>query len=137
MQTIREFMTEDIWTIQSTATVREAAQLMAEKDVGFLPVTHEEVSAGVITDRDIVVRAIARNLDPDETTVGAILSAGTPAEGVTTGIATLPESTTIDEAVRQMDEKQIRRAAVIDADYRMIGVVSRADLPQSCVAAHE
>lgn len=140
MQTIRDFMSETVWTIDSTAAVREAAQLMAKQNVGFLPVVHEGVTAGVITDRDIVVRVVAESGDPDQITVGAIVShrrGMSAAERINSGVATLPEDTSIDEAVRYMDENRIRRVTVHDAEYRTIGVVSRVDLPDASAAVHE
>jgi CBS domain-containing protein len=137
MQIVSDFMSRDVATVESTASVRQAAQLMAKHDVGFLPVLHESVAAGVVTDRDIVVRAIAQNLDLDATSVGAILSTETKprhegADEITSGIGTLLEDTPIETAVRFMDERGIRRAAVHDRDFRLVGVISRADLPSTC-----
>jgi CBS domain-containing protein len=139
MQRISELMTPDVWTIASTASIREAAKLMADRNVGFLPVIHESTSAGVVTDRDIVVRAIAENLDPDATCVGAILSTDRHprhggADDITAGIASLIEDTPVDVATQFMDERGIRRVAVHDRDFRLVGVVSRSDLPVSAEA---
>lgn len=141
MKAVRDVMTQT-WTIESTATVREAARLMAQKDVGFLPVIHERVSAGVLTDRDIVIRVVAEGCDPDTTYVGSIFSdesqtGNDPTEDSRAGIATLAEDTPIDEAVRYMDEQQVRRVTVHDKGYRIIGIVSRADLPEAAAATHE
>jgi len=142
MQTVRDIMTRAVWTIDTTATVREAAQLMAAKDVGFLPVLHERVSAGVVTDRDIVVRVVAENLDPDRTYVGSIVSAesqigGDPTEDINAGIASLAEDTPVDEAVRYMEEKQVRRVTVHDKDYRIVGILSEADVPEAAAISHD
>lgn len=141
MQLIRDVMTHTVWTIDTTATVREAAQLMAAKDIGFLPVIHERSSAGVLTDRDIVVRVVAEGLDPDRTYVGSVLSAdrgsgGAVAEPRNASVASLDEDTPLEEAVRYMDEKNVRRVIVHDKDYRIIGVVSRADLPEVASLSH-
>lgn len=135
MQTVRDVMTETVWTIESTATAREAAHMMAEKDVGFLPVIHEGVSAGVITDRDIAVRVVAQNRDPDTTYVGAVLSSESPGEEMSAGVATLPDDTSIEDAVSYMDSRQVRRVTVHDKDYRIVGVVSRADLPADAASS--
>ncbi|MCA9108538.1 MAG: CBS domain-containing protein [Planctomycetaceae bacterium] len=141
MQRVRDLMTHTVWTIESTATIRDAARLMAEKDVGFLPVVHERVSAGVITDRDIVTRVIAQEGNPDTTYVGNVV----PAESqqgddrrneMNTSIATLPEETPVNEAIEYMDERQVRRMTVHDKEYRIIGVLSRADLPDLDAGAH-
>jgi CBS domain-containing protein len=134
-------MTHTVWTTETTATVREAAELMAQHEVGFLPVIHEHVSAGVITDRDLVVRVIAEHLDPDTTYVGSIVSAlsrtmDDPRQDPNAAVASLPEDTPIEEAVRYMDEKQVRRVTVHDKEYRIVGVLSRADLPQATATSH-
>ena len=135
MQTIRDVMSDNVLTVQSTMTVRDAARIMEENDVGFLPVTHEGVAAGVVTDRDIVVRVVAANRDPDQLLVGAILSSADVREDslehVSAGVVMLPEDTAVDEAIRVMDDRQLRRIIVHDSDFRMIGVVSRSDLAAS------
>ena len=135
MQTIHDVMSDNVLTVQSTMTVRDAARIMEENDVGFLPVTHEGVAAGVVTDRDIVVRVVAANRDPDQLLVGAILSSADVREDslehVSAGVVMLPEDTAVDEAIRVMDDRQLRRIIVHDSDFRMIGVVSRSDLAAS------
>ena len=141
MQTIRDIMNEIVWTIESTATVREAAQLMANEDIGFLPVIHENVSIGVLTDRDIVVRGIACDLDLNQTPVTSILSAEPPdregTEEVTNSrIATLSADTTVDDAIRFMDQKHFRRVPVHDKDFNIIGVVSRSELNETATVHH-
>ena len=140
MPAIPDVLIRDVWTIKSTLTVREAARLMAEKHIGFLPVIHEDVSAGAVTDRDIVVRVVAQNKDPDQTLIGDVVSTadttGNPPENVNSGLITLPETTSVDEATRIMDEKQIRRVGVHDSDLRLVGIVSRADLPSPEAVTH-
>ena len=136
MQTVSDFMTDHVWTVKTTSTIREAARIMADHDVGFLPVLHEETSAGVVTDRDILVRVVAQNLDPDTTYVGTILSTDTPPRqgggtDMNAAIASLPIDTPIDQAVHYMDERHFRRVAVHDHDYRLVGVLSRSDLPDA------
>ena len=135
MQTIRDVMSDNVLTVQSTMTVRDAARIMEENDVGFLPVTHEGVAAGVVTDRDIVVRVVAANRDPDQLLVGAMLSSADVREDslehVSAGVVMLPEDTAVDEVIRVMDDRQLRRIIVHDSDFRMIGVVSRSDLAAS------
>ncbi|MFG0332171.1 MAG: CBS domain-containing protein [Maioricimonas sp. JB049] len=142
MKLLRDVMTRSVYTIGSSQSVRQAAELMAEKDVGFLPVMHEGVSAGVLTDRDLVVRVMARGLDPDGTYVGSIVSTRqstreSAADDANPGAATLADDTPVDQALRYMDERQLRRVTVHDRDYRITGIVSRADLPEATVAAHD
>ena len=130
---IKDVMTKTVHTIDATATAQEAAQLMKAHDIGFLPVVKDEVSAGVVTDRDLAIRVVAAGRDPANTTVADVMSFGPGVEGnidLTSlpGVATLPEDTPFEEAVRFMDEKQVRRVTVHDKNYRIVGVVSRADL---------
>jgi CBS domain-containing protein len=138
---LKDVMRDTVPTIASTATVREAAQVMARKNVDYLDIVHEGVSAGLVTEHDIVVRVIAEGADPDETFVSAIVSfrnqrGDEPLEVINAGIATLPAETPIDEALHYMDEKHVHRLIVHDLDYRAVGVVSRADLREAGALAH-
>jgi CBS domain-containing protein len=136
---LKEIMTPVVDTIDSEASVDEAARLMERRNVGFLPITLEGVCAGAITDRDIVTRVIAKGLNPSTTVVREIMShrlrAEEPAGRETNaGLISLPDHADVEEAVQVMDEQDVRRVAVHDRDYRIIGVVSRADLPASHAA---
>ena len=130
---IKDVMTKTVHTVDSRATAQEAARLMERHNIGFLPVVHDDVSAGVVTDRDLAIRIVAAGRDPRETTVADVMSFGPGVEGdvdLTSlpGVATLPEDTDFEEAVRFMDSKHVRRVTVHDKNYRIVGVVSRADL---------
>ena len=131
---LKDVMTRTVKTVPSTATVQEAAKLMEDYDVGFLPVIQDGISAGVVTDRDLAIRVVAAGRDPVETLVADIMSFG-PGVGRDLdmadlpGIATLPEDTTLEEALKFMDQKKVRRVTVHDKHYRIVGIVSRADLP--------
>src|SRR5207244_3514644 len=103
------------------------------ENVGFLPVVHEgQVCIGVLTDRDIVLRVVARGDDPAKTAVAQVMSSSARGDEVETElnarIASLPEDTPVEEAIQFMDERNIRRVAVVDSDYRIVGFVSRHDL---------
>jgi len=131
---IKDVMTKTVKTIPSTATVQEAARLMEEYNVGFLPVIEDDISAGVVTDRDLAIRVVASGRDPARTTVADVMSFGPGVEGDVDltelpGVATLREETSVEEAIQFMDEKQVRRVMVHDEHYRIVGIVSRADLP--------
>src|SRR5690606_38110615 len=109
------------------------ARLMELHNVVFLPVVEDEISAGVVTDRDLAIRIVAAGRDPVETTVADVMSFGPGVEGdidLTSlpGVATLPEDTDVDEAIRFMDDKHVRRVTVHDKHYRIVGVISLADL---------
>jgi len=136
---LKEIMTPVVDTIDSEASVAEAARVMESRDVGFLPITLEGVCAGAITDRDIVTRVIAKGLDPATTLVREIMSHRLRAEEpngreTNAGLISLPDHADVDEAIQVMDEQNVRRIAVHDRDYRIIGVVSRADLPTNRTA---
>lgn len=116
---VGEAMSKRVAAINAEAPVAEAAERLAEQDVGVLAICQAgDRLSGVITDRDIVVRVIAQGLDPDELRVGECAS-GEP--------ATASPRETLDQAARRMDEQQVRRLPVTDRG-RLIGIVSHTDL---------
>ena len=117
-RTIDEIMTHDPRTIESGSSVRDAARIMARADIGDVIVIEGGEVAGIVTDRDIVVRIVAEGGDPDSTSVG---------EACTTGISTLTPDQSIDDAIRMMREHDIRRIPVVK-DGRPVGIVSIGDL---------
>ena len=119
MQKISEVMSTDVHVISPDATIEEAAQEMRDGDFGLLPVAEDEDEQllGVITDRDIAVRAVAEGKDPD-----------TPVEEVMSeGVIWVEEDDSIEDAAQIMSDHQIRRLPVVDADKRLVGVVSLGD----------
>jgi CBS domain-containing protein len=118
-----DVMQRDVKVIVETATVREAARLMKEHDVGALPVCDGETIKGVVTDRDIVVRAIAAAADPNEARV---------ADAMTRDVVWCYEDDSVEDAARTMNERQIRRLLVLSRDKKLVGILSLADL----VSAH-
>ena len=117
MQKISEVMSSDVQTISPDATIEEAAQEMRDGDFGLLPVGDEEQLLGVITDRDIAVRAVAEGSGPD-TLVREIMSEG---------VIWAHEDDSIEEAAKIMSDHQIRRLPIVDADQRLVGIVSLGD----------
>jgi CBS domain-containing protein len=116
---LKEIMTRHVETVGPDTTLQEAAEKMASCDVGFLPVMKANVPVGVVTDRDITVRAVARGDDPRQTRVSQVM---------TPGVETIPETAPVEEAARLMREKQVRRVLVEDINRRIVGVVAMADL---------
>jgi CBS domain-containing protein len=116
---VAEIMTPDVETIDTDASIHEAAAKMTLADVGCLPVSNGLRLEGLITDRDIVVRAIARRADPANTKV---------AELMTREIVYCFEDQTVDEAMYAMGEKRIRRLPVLSREKRLIGIVSTRDI---------
>ena len=117
-QSIREVMTADPRTVESGATVAEAAREMRDGDVGSVVVIENGKVAGIITDRDIAVRVVAQGLDPDATKVG---------EAATMPPVTLTVDQSVDDAIRLVREQEIRRIVVVQDD-RAAGIVSLGDL---------
>jgi CBS domain-containing protein len=117
-QTVRDVMTADPVCLPPTATLVEAAQQMSQHGIGDVLVTENDRLTGMLTDRDIVVRAIAAGRDPSNTPVTDAASKPT---------ATLQPTDKIEDAMRKMREHNVRRLPVLDAD-RVVGVVSLGDL---------
>jgi CBS domain-containing protein len=117
-QSIREVMTADPRTVESGATVAEAAREMRDGDVGSVVVIENGKVAGIITDRDIAVRVVAQGLDPDATRVS---------EAATMPPVTLTVDQSVDDAIRLVREQEIRRIVVVQ-DNRAAGIVSLGDL---------
>lgn len=100
-------------------TLNEVANLMVEADCGEIPVTDNNRLVGVITDRDIVCRVVAKGKNP---------SAVTAAECMTEPVVTVNEDTTLEEVLSLMEDKQIRRVPVVDASGGCCGIISQADV---------
>src|SRR5436190_21893834 len=117
-QAIREVMTSNPATIESSATVVDAAQLMRDEDVGLVPVTEGGRLVGTITDRDITIRVVAEAKDPQSTTVRDVAS---------TDVVTLNPDQDFEEAVRLMSQHQVRRLPVVEGG-QLVGIVAQADV---------
>lgn len=118
-QTIRELMTADPVVLDASATVSDAARAMKARDVGDVLVRSEGKLCGIVTDRDLVIRAFAG--DPQ----GA--ARRTLGEICTRDITAVAPDAEVDEAIRLMREKAVRRIPVIEGD-RPLGIVSLGDL---------
>ncbi|MDE3083757.1 MAG: CBS domain-containing protein [Verrucomicrobiota bacterium] len=116
---IQEIMTPDARCIDPDATLAEVAQVMRELDVGAVPVCDHDRLAGILTDRDIVVRAVAGGRDPNRTTAR---------ETMTEGIVYAFDDEDVDEAARIMEENKIRRLPVLNRAKRLVGIISLGDL---------
>ena len=115
---VKEIMTYNAETIDSQATLVEAAQKMKQFDVGSLPVWESGELAGIITDRDIAVRAVAQGKDVSQTTVREVM---------TPQVFYCYENDDIHEAAELMEEKAIHRLLVLNDDNELVGYVSLAD----------
>jgi CBS domain-containing protein len=125
---VGDVMTRGVEFVGLDSTVQEAATLMAEHDVGAVLVGSAEALEGILTDRDILLRVIVQGADPVRTRVGEVMSSIVFSCGV---------DATVDEALREMQERQIRRLPVVDQQGRVLGIVVRSVLAQASSAAAE
>jgi CBS domain-containing protein len=116
---IRDIMTRNVECVWPDDTLQEAALKMKDLDVGPLPVCDYDHVVGMLTDRDITVRAVAEGRDPRSTRVRDVM---------TRNVVSCSEDDAVEEAARLMQERQIRRLLVLDRDKRLIGIVSLGDL---------
>jgi CBS domain-containing protein len=119
---IQEVMTKDPACCGSDTPLRDVARLMVQHDCGEIPVIDNDQSrrpVGVITDRDIVVRALAEGRNPMELTAG---------DCMTSAVITVTSDKSIEECCELMEQHQIRRVPVVDAQGCCCGIVSQADL---------
>jgi CBS domain-containing protein len=115
---VSEVMTREVQTIQPDQTAREAANFMLSADAGSIPVTEGERLVGMITDRDIAVRGIAKGNGPD-TPVRDLMS---------NDIICAREIDNVEDVATKMSQAQVRRLPVIDEQERLCGIVSLGDL---------
>ena len=115
---VSEVMTRDVVVANPKQSICDAAKLMAESDTGALPVGENDRLVGVITDRDIAVRAVAKRLPPD-TPVRDVMSQE---------VLYCFEDEEVEHVARNMADQQIRRLPVLNRDKRLIGIVSIGDL---------
>ena len=120
---LSEIITRDVETIPPEATVREAAQRMRSMDVGSLPVCDGAHLLGMITDRDITVRATADGCNPEQTCVR---------DAMTPNIEYVFEDDDVQRAAQIMQDKQIRRLPVVSrGDKRLVGIVALGDIART------
>jgi len=119
MTTINEVMTRGVQIVHPHDTLQRAAQLMDELNVGALPVCEGKQLVGMITDRDITVRATAVGMGPGDHEVREVMTEQTR-------WCTAEQST--DDVMKQMGDVQIRRLPVLDQNGQIVGIVSMGDL---------
>lgn len=124
---VKEIMTCDVEMVNSDAKVTDAAQKMKQLEVGALPIWENEELIGILTDRDIVVRAIAQGKDPITTSVSEIM---------TPEVFYCLESDDLYEAAKIMEEESIHRLMVLNDNGEPVGFVSLADFSVKCHDEH-
>lgn len=118
-KTVQDAMTAGPRTIEASTSLAQAAQIMRDEDVGSLPVVDGERLAGILTDRDIAIRAVAESKDVAATTAGELASRE---------LVTVDPQQPLEEAARLMAEHQVRRLPVCEEDGRLVGMLAQADV---------
>lgn len=119
-ETIESVMTRDPVCLDADAPIVDAAKAMEERDIGDVLVMREGGICGIVTDRDIAIRAVACGMDPSTSRLGEICSRQ---------LVTLRPEDSVDDAIAQMREHALRRMPVCD-EGRPIGIVSLGDLAE-------
>ena len=117
MQQLKELMSRDVKVVDPDMSIVEAAKKMRDGDFGMLPVGEDDRMIGTISDRDIVIRAVAEGKDTN-TKVRDVMSEG---------IAWAYEDDTVEQAARIMSARQVRRLPVLDRNKRLVGIVALGD----------
>ncbi|MGZ3723511.1 MAG: CBS domain-containing protein [Bdellovibrionales bacterium] len=125
---IMDCMTKEVELATPQMTLVDAAKKMLEGDFGFLPIAQNDRLIGVVTDRDIVVRGIAKGLDPKISNVREI---------ITDEVLYCFEDQTVEEVAHNMGENQVRRLPVMNREKKLVGVVSLGDLARSANSAKD
>lgn len=128
-QKLREVMTPGPVTLSKTATLKQAAEAMRDQAIGDILIVDGERICGILTDRDIAVRAVAEGRDPQKTRVGDV---------ATTDMSLLGPDDKVEDAVKVMRERAVRRVPIVEGSIP-IGIVSIGDLavetdPESALA---
>jgi CBS domain-containing protein len=115
---IRDLMTSNPRTIGPSTPLEEAARSMRDEDVGALPIVEGDRLYGMLTDRDIAIRAVAEGKDPKATKAQDVASRQ---------VVTVDPEQSLDEALRLMASHQVRRLPVVEEDGRLVGILAQAD----------
>ena len=116
---IRDVMTRNPRTLEANRPVTEATRLMRNEDVGIAPVVEGDRLVGTVTDRDIVLRVVAGGKDPQSTTVSEIAFSD---------LATVEQQQDLNEALRLMARRQVRRPPLVEEDGKLVGILAQADV---------
>ncbi|AQS60484.1 CBS domain-containing protein [Desulforamulus ferrireducens] len=120
-------MTRNVTTVTPEQSIQEAAQLMSQQNIGSLPVVKNGHCVGIITDRDIALRAVSQGHSPQSTTVGSVMSSG---------VVTASPEMDVHEAAHLMAEQQIRRLPVVE-NGQLTGIVALGDLATQNIYQNE
>ena len=116
---VKDIMSRKPEFLPPTASLKQAADQMYTHDYGFIPIGENDRLTGIVTDRDIAIRAVAKGKDPNKTTLKDIM---------TEGVAYCFESDHIEKAAQLMQKQQIRRLVVLNEKKRLTGIISLGDI---------
>ncbi len=116
---IAEIMTRDVQVAQPHDTLQQAAQKMRDLDIGSLPVCDGKRLQGMLTDRDIAIRAVAEGLNVSTTRCSDIM---------TDEVYFVHDTETVENAAKAMSKRQVRRLPIVDAQMNLVGIVALGDL---------
>ncbi|MFP4014751.1 MAG: CBS domain-containing protein [Chitinispirillaceae bacterium] len=116
---VKEVMTPNVETLQSNYTLLDASKKMRDLNVGAIPVNEDGSIVGILTDRDIVVRAISEELNPANTSVREVMSSK---------VLSCSDDADIEQAAKLMEEYKVRRLLVNDRTGKVVGICSLGDL---------
>ena len=123
---VKDAMHKGAEWVEPQTPIGEVARTMRDLDIGAIPVGENDRLVGMVTDRDIACRAVANGTDPGKLTAGDVMSKG---------ILYCRETEDLEDAMRIMEQKQVRRLPVIDDRKRMVGMLSLGDIADA--ASHE
>ena len=118
----KDCMTKNVEVGKPSMSLAEAAQKMRDGDFGILPVGEADRLVGMITDRDIAVRAVAEGKDPYKSNVGEVM---------TNKVLYCYEDQDVNEVVKNLGDNQVRRLPVLNRQKRLVGILSLGNLAQS------
>lgn len=116
---ITQVMTTDVWVGSPDDTLQKAAQMMSDYDFGILPIVDNNQLVGMLSDRDITIRAVAKGFSPNEHNVREIM---------THDVQHINQDESVEDAAQMMSDLQVRRLPVVDSDEQLVGIVSLGDL---------
>jgi CBS domain-containing protein len=119
---VKDVMHKGVSWVQPDASLTAIAKIMKTEDIGAVPVGENDRLVGMVTDRDIICRGLGNDKTPEKLTAKDVM---------TKGITYCRENEEVDDAIRIMESKQIRRLPVIDKDKRMVGMLSIGDISHS------
>lgn len=116
---LKAIMTSPVASVAPETSLAEAAKKMLSHDIGVLPVTNGKAIVGIVSDRDIAIRGVAKGMDPERTAVRDIM---------TKNVYTCQADVDVNKACDLMEDKQVRRLVVVDGSGAPVGVVSLGDI---------